>query len=1084
MTVVILGTIAIASPTIDFPLNSQVPPVARAEELFSYTFSSSTFSSTLPITYTLSRAPLWLSLNSSTRTLSGTPSANDVGSDTVTGVNIELTASDQSGSATLNATLVISKNPTPMASIPLSAQLPSFGAFSAPSTLLYHPSSTFKFNFEPGTFSPNGGNSSLFYYAVTNTNTPLPAWILFDSSSLTFSGQTPDYSSLVQPPQTFKILLIASDVEGFGAASISFEIEVGVHLLAFQNADMFLNATPGSEFSFSGLSNNLELDGKVVGVSSLVSITVQTAAWVVFDSTTLLLGGNPPADATSSSVTVLAIDVYGDTANATIHIEMDTSIFNTSIGNINATTGSVLSFDLSSYLVNKSDTIMTAQLSPAVPWISFDPQTFILTGQVPTTIQSFQVGIRLDATSKMFQTSSSESFAIFITSGTSPLTTSSTVESHPSSTTALVSSTSGIQGIVESTAAIPHRGLSKATIAAIVTPIGLVVMLIALFLAMFCCLRRRRIAIKGLRVPAKSDLPAPVEPNSSVVEIMRATRVISPEPLQLDTSGFGQDHSSSNYDNSIPGRSNVSSKYMANIDRSSTKSNVDKSMRRSQTVSIMSGALPPDSTQTGTFASRKRSYSESALSKSDRSWRSTQDGSYLDTGSRTNSSQMLTRNYSNYSRKGHTRRSGRVWSNEALQDGEISAQPDRATILNLTDKNFSVKSLNNFSALSNRDSIPEHRDASPCIEQLASGKMARRNSRFAPPANRRSGIGHGGKDGLSNLVGENVKRRSIGHGQNWDTGNGLARDSRTWLTVNMEDQRKRRSDSSQLTENENVLIPADKLRTIKRVPQSPIAPLSARVSISSANSRPISRRTIGASPFFGGRSSSRASKRSPRKIRASFADSPTVPEEETMGDFENQIVNGPGEGSHTPRDPFGISYGAAREGTRQLRSYIQNRLVKTRTRSSMKSNDSRDSRFDSATGSIQSLHQSRSNGNLERSGLGTREGNDEYEDYLPDGHSEGSWETNESQRDSQPNAITYGTEDSLSESGAALVLPKAGSEVGPLRETQPGSSMLDIGTNARVRSGKGKRPMGVDTKGIGSVRARVEGAESDYTAYI
>jgi len=44
--------------------------------------------------------------------------------------------------------------------------------------------------------------------------------------------------------------------------------------------------------------------------------------------------------------------------------------------------------------------------------------------------------------------------------------------------------------------------------------------------------------------------------------------------------------------------------------------------------------------------------------------------------------------------------------------------------------------------------------------------------------------------------------------------------------------------------------------------------------------------------------------------------------------------------------------------------------------------------------------------------------------------------------------------------------------------------MLDIGTNARMRSGTGERPVSVDTKGIGSVRARVEGSESDYTAYV
>lgn len=118
----IYGTVVVAIPTIAFPLNSQVPPVARISEPFSYTFSISTFSSTLPITYNLSNGPSWLSLGSSTRTLFGTPSIADAGMGAVTGISINITASNSSGSITDYATLVISKNPAPVVSIPLSVQ--------------------------------------------------------------------------------------------------------------------------------------------------------------------------------------------------------------------------------------------------------------------------------------------------------------------------------------------------------------------------------------------------------------------------------------------------------------------------------------------------------------------------------------------------------------------------------------------------------------------------------------------------------------------------------------------------------------------------------------------------------------------------------------------------------------------------------------------------------------------------------------------------------------------------------------------------------------------------------------------------
>lgn len=213
MTVLISTKLTHATPTITFPFNSQVPPVIRISEPFSYIFSPSTFYSILPLSYTLSRGPFWLSLDNGTRTLSDTPSINDVGSDVVTGVPISLTASDSTGSITLHATLVISKSPAPAIRIAPPSPLPTFGIFSTPSTILYYPSTPFKFVFAAGTFDKSGG-PSLSDYAVTVNNTPLPSWVLFHGNALSFTGQTPDYASLMQPPQIFDMQLIASDVEG------------------------------------------------------------------------------------------------------------------------------------------------------------------------------------------------------------------------------------------------------------------------------------------------------------------------------------------------------------------------------------------------------------------------------------------------------------------------------------------------------------------------------------------------------------------------------------------------------------------------------------------------------------------------------------------------------------------------------------------------------------------------------------------------------------------------------------------------------------------------------------------------------
>jgi hypothetical protein len=101
---------------------------------------------------------------------------------------------------------------------------------------------------------------------------------------------------------------------------------------------------------------------------------------------------------------------------------------------------------------------------------------------------------------------------------------------------------------------------------------------------------------------------------------------------------------------------------------------------------------------------------------------------------------------------------------------------------------------------------------------------------------------------------------------------------------------------------------------------------------------------------------------------------------------------------------------------------------------------------------------------------------------LPDDYSDESWETHHSPpRDSLGNIIEYG----LGES------PEVATATAERRLLAPGTALRshpasplppDIGPNARLVEGKGKRPLSVDAgANKGSVRAVVEG---DYAAYI
>jgi axial budding pattern protein 2 len=1011
----------------------------------------------------------------------------------VTEVSFAIIASDITGSETLDVTLVISKNPAPTVEIPVESQLPAFGFFSAPSTSLYHPSLPFEIKFDIHTFS-SASKADLTYYASTTDDTPLPSWVLFEKTTLTFSGQTPEYASLIQPPQTFGIQLIASDIPGYAGASISFNIEVGIHLLAFSTTDLVVNATSGAEIEYKSLSGNLQLDGKVADTANIVSVIAKTPDWLAFDNSTLVLSGTPPADATSHNVSVQALDVYGDTAVTTVLINISTGFFTGPLPDLNATIGSIFSFDFSDYLVNTTNVNLTAQMFPASSWIDFDAHDCILSGRVPASAEPSSIIITISASSDSSKRTSSESFKLAIISSKSHISTST---SSPSS-----KSTSAATANPEVNSSFSDA-LSKGTIVAIVIPI--VVVLIALLICLFCYRRRRQDAKSYSGDPSEEYASGPMGSNSSIVKPTYSTRFVP--PLQLDTTGFSVlDNSSSVYTSTDP---NVAAY------------NKRKSIRRSQTLSH---AAPSNSRESQGSATRARAYSENALSTNPNrsTWRNTQETGYptLDSSSRTNSTQPLARNYS---RKGHTRRSTYGIHNEPRMrnsdmsqlgtHGLLDNRGSEGTVLNLTDSNFSSSPIDNFSILSGDWSKAVRASATGRVHKTGQNaerlrvhrKSTTRNLDFmAGPAiigKRRSGVGHGGRESISSFDALNTpgNRRSVGHGQDWmiDQG-GLSRNSRTWKTVNTfdTDAQKHRSATSTYSSASTDLLkfgpvtiaPTEgkDLQSIRTVPRSP-GPTAliweketgrnSRMSSGSNNTRPVSRR-IGSSPFFAGGTSSVR-----RKGRRSYADSPTVPEEALIS---NEL-----KGTKRNNDSLGITYpdgyNSAKEGTRQLRSYIQATFSKSRLKGS-DSMASVDSRFESVSGSMQDLQissippsQSRHTQlmELERREAEARERGG-YTDMLSSEFSAGSWESISG--DSQPNFVRHGasssiptlpTSSSMDPRGKnnIVTIPEDGHlQVGSksigaeLKDGKESPVMGILGPNARMVMGADRRPISVDVK--------------------
>lgn len=441
-----------AAPTLSFPINSQVPPVARIGKFFSFVFADSTFTSTdgSSLSYSLADPPSWLSLDSGSRKLYGTPQDADVAAGTVVGVNITLLAIDSSGGGTADdATLVVSRNPAPTIQVPISDQIQTFGNYSEPSSILCSPDESFKFIFASDTFSDPDA-SVLTYYSVMVDNSPLPAWLSFNAGGLSFTGTTPPFSSLVEPPQTFSVKLIASDVTGFAGTALNFSIVVGSHTLTTTQPDITLNATAGEALVYNGLVGSVEVDGAIATASQVNLTTQGLPSWLTVDPTSWQISGTPPDTAESTTFTIAMEDAYEDFLNITVNVQLanSTSLFQSTFPDLTVNPGSSFSFDLSAYLLDPSNLDVTTSILPATSWISWDATSLTLTGDAPSSAQktvvtvTFTVASKSSTKAKRDGASQSQQLVIQIESAADSTSSLPTASSTGSSSSSSASSSS------------------------------------------------------------------------------------------------------------------------------------------------------------------------------------------------------------------------------------------------------------------------------------------------------------------------------------------------------------------------------------------------------------------------------------------------------------------------------------------------------------------------------------------------------------------------------------------------------------------------------------------------------------------
>lgn len=516
-----LSSIARAAPNINLPVNAQVPPVARPNQPFNFSFSESTFtSSTGSIIYAIANGPAWLQLDGGSRTFSGTPAAGDAGS-----LVVNLVAMDNTGSTTMPVTLVVSTDSGPGLGVPVTDQLSTHSAFSGPDSLLLPHDSALSLAFSSNTFTNT--DSKTVYYALCANNTPLPSWIHFDSNSLSFSGMTPQATSQDELSQAVAIRLTASDVIGFAGAASMFQIIVQSHVFAFSSSVQILNITSGSPLSFSGLQADLNLDGQQVSPSDLTKVVAAAPPWLSLDAKTLVLSGTPPPEAVQENFTVTATDIYGDTASTVVILLRASATSSNAlirpIGALNATIGSDFVYDLNKTLTNPN-TALTVDLRTASPWLTFNPDTSELRGHVPSDLKPQQIVINITATQG--SQSSSQLSTINVVDPSGKAGGSSTVNAQPSARSG-PGSNDQAGASVSGAWASRHKGVIAGTVVA-----ALVVALVALILC--CCLLKRRARRAKRTYSFTSSEPGISGPGPVVIE---KTQTITEEPAEIEMSG-------------------------------------------------------------------------------------------------------------------------------------------------------------------------------------------------------------------------------------------------------------------------------------------------------------------------------------------------------------------------------------------------------------------------------------------------------------------------------------------------------------------------------------------------------------------
>ena len=383
-------------PTLDTAITNQT---ATEDEAFNFTFSEDTFNDvdardSLIYSATLadgSELPSWLTFDSETRTFSGTPVNEDVGT-----LNVLVTATDNNGESVSNTfeLEVANVNDAPIVESAIANQVAT-------------EDEAFSFTFNENTFNNVDTGDNLTYSATLADGSELPSWLTFDADTRTFSG-TPINDNL----GTLSVLVTATDNDG-ESVSNTFELEViNVNdAPTIKSAIANQTAAEDEEFSFTfdeDTFNDVDA-GDSLTYTATDSDNNQLPNWLTFNGETKTFSGIPVNENVGNlSILVRATDNYGEVATNTFELEIinvnDTPTVKKAIANQAATEDEQFSFTFSENTFNDVDAgdsltyIATEDDGSELPsWLTFDADTRTFSG-IPVNEDVSTLSIKVTAT--------------------------------------------------------------------------------------------------------------------------------------------------------------------------------------------------------------------------------------------------------------------------------------------------------------------------------------------------------------------------------------------------------------------------------------------------------------------------------------------------------------------------------------------------------------------------------------------------------------------------------------------------------------------------------------------------------------